>query len=173
MNYCGPGVKVLMPFDIDSTCHTRCLSDTDRSSEILTKNGIVFANMSCFRAVMLPLGGSSETGFHQVIANSALHATLIRTSKEQETVDSIHHHAIAIKSVNRALLNAAESTSNTVIAAILQITWYDHFIGNTESWNMHMNGLRTIIDLRGGIEQLNQYRTLRLVTFWCVVSYPV
>jgi hypothetical protein len=88
-------------------------------------------------------------------------------------------HSQALRSVNKRLSDPFESVSDGIIATILGFACFSvscilsfkdryanemqHFDRDWASYNMHMEGLRTIIMLKGGIHAIDHNRILRLL----------
>jgi hypothetical protein len=88
-------------------------------------------------------------------------------------------HSQALGSVNKRLSDPIESISDGIIATILGFACFSvscllssrdryanemhHSDGDWASYNMHMEGLPTIIRLKGGLHALDHNRILRLL----------
>lgn len=88
-------------------------------------------------------------------------------------------HSQALQSVNKRLSDPVESVSDGIIATILgfacfSVSWLPSFRDryanemqhSDRDWaryDMHMEGLRTIIRLKGGVHVIDHNRILRLV----------
>ena len=88
-------------------------------------------------------------------------------------------HSQALQSVNRRLSDPVESVSEGIIATILGFACFSvscslsfrdrhanemqHSERDWASYDMHMEGLRTIIRLKGGVHAIDHNRILRLL----------
>jgi hypothetical protein len=88
-------------------------------------------------------------------------------------------HSHALQSVNKRLSDPVQSISNGVIATILGFACFSvcypiihrncyanttqHYKRDWATYGMHMEGLRIIIRLRGGVQALDNNRILRLL----------
>ena len=88
-------------------------------------------------------------------------------------------HSQALQSVNKRLSDPVESVSDGIIATILGFACFSvscllgfrdcyanemqHSDRDWASYDMHMEGLRTIIRLKGGVHAIHRNRILRLL----------
>ncbi|KAH6715632.1 hypothetical protein BKA61DRAFT_605001 [Leptodontidium sp. MPI-SDFR-AT-0119] len=111
------------------------------------------------------------SAFHQFLANAALHRTLyISEGKILRSHEATAFHYKALQLANRKIGNIEERVSDGMIATALIMAAYNHILLDLEAWNMHMDGIEKILNLRGGIETLNSNMRLRLLVSWLDVT---
>ncbi|OCL03553.1 hypothetical protein AOQ84DRAFT_442662 [Glonium stellatum] len=109
------------------------------------------ANQRALRDAWYPVGLSDMAAFHIVLSNSAAHLHIMRNGLNftREDIEDTAHQALAIRSVNERLTDPK----------------YRYIVGAFNKWNIHMNGLREIIKLRGGVSNIMN-EELRLTLSW-------
>jgi hypothetical protein len=126
----------------------------------------------------------SNPGFmHSLLCTAALHLYIFGRGSI-ETI--LHHRAQAIAAINAAIshpdINVGISDAN--IGAVFNLLTVEeslllpHFEQerlDEEQPNqraIHMNGLRRMVQLRGGLEALNSNRILQAFILWWVARFP-
>ena len=130
------------------------------------------------------LARDDVSAFHQFLANAALHRTLytsggkILTSHE---ATSQHHKALQLAQIR--IGNIEGRLSDGMIATVLMMAAYyvcnlshlrarilmiplKHISLDFDAWEIHMDGIEQILNLRGGIDTLNSNIRLRLLISW-------
>ncbi|OGM40071.1 hypothetical protein ABOM_011266 [Aspergillus bombycis] len=63
------------------------------------------------------------------------------------------NEAIAI--VNQRMANLTDSAADETLVVVASIAMMKKMLGFHDEWNVHMQGLKTLVDLRGGLDSLN------------------
>lgn len=66
----------------------------------------------------------------------------------------VHHLCVALRLVN-AQLSGRDAASNETMAGVLVLGLYERYHGEYQRGLMHLDGLRRMLDLRGGIRALS------------------
>ncbi|KAL4793269.1 hypothetical protein BDV19DRAFT_380231 [Aspergillus venezuelensis] len=85
-------------------------------------------------------------------------ATSIICSKSlvSETAQAMHHIAGTYRIIQQRLLGGKEATSDMTIAILVAMSQYERLQGQYERGYVHVQGLRRMIELRGGIRQFDR-----------------
>ncbi|KAL4948481.1 hypothetical protein BDW69DRAFT_189225 [Aspergillus filifer] len=85
-------------------------------------------------------------------------ATSIICSKSLicETAQAMHHIARTYRIIQQRLLGGKEATSDMTIAILVAMSQYERLQGQYERGYVHVQGLRRMIELRGGIRQFGR-----------------
>ncbi|KAL4968554.1 uncharacterized protein BDV14DRAFT_196856 [Aspergillus stella-maris] len=90
--------------------------------------------------------------FHCSIATSII----CSKSLVSETAQAMHHIARTYRIIQQRLLGGKEATSDMTIAILVAMSQYERLQGQYERGYVHVQGLRRMIELRGGIRQFNR-----------------
>ena len=72
--------------------------------------------------------------------------------------------------LNARLQDPAESVSDQTLVAIASLAAMEHDRGNMRALDMHLKGLKNIVDLRGGLETIRVTNAMAAnVVFWCAM----
>ncbi|KIM95836.1 hypothetical protein OIDMADRAFT_59618 [Oidiodendron maius Zn] len=130
-----------------------------------------YGNTPPYRDAWLPLGMTDAATFYQVLSNAALNLASLRARYlAPETRVPMMYHTRAVMIVKQKISNKIYATSDSVIASITAFACYSHVIGNQAGWHIHMNAVKEIVRLRGGIDNFNSNRLLRMALFWVDVG---
>jgi len=79
----------------------------------------------------------------------------------------------AIEGIKTALADDALCTADQTIAAVAQMAAYEVLFGDSRIGRIHMQGLKRIIQLRGGLSNLGLAGSLEEFILWidCNISY--
>jgi hypothetical protein len=126
----------------------------------------------------LPIGFSDPALFYEILSHISQDITASFPGYAQEK-QAFALHSQALRSVNRRLSNPVQSISNGIIATILGFACFSvcysnvyrdcyantmqHYRRDWATYELHMEGLRTIIRIRGGVRTLDHNRILRLL----------
>ena len=73
----------------------------------------------------------------------------------EDTMVAIHHHSLTLRMVNERL-SVGDGVSDTTIAAVLMMAQFEHYQDQHQRGLYHLQALRRIADLRGGIAELKR-----------------
>lgn len=95
---------------------------------------------------------SDEALFHATMLHSAGHNAML--SGNYDLADPFQLKLEAVRLVNRRLNDPVQSISDLTIAAVACLVLFENQSGNLELSNIHMEGLRRMVNLRGGLQNL-------------------
>lgn len=127
--------------------------------QVNSSKDLCFKNL---RERWLPLAINDAGAFHQYLSNASLNLA-IRKGEETNDLVALAHHSLAIRTVNSELADPSRSTSDDIIASILQFICYCICRDDFTSVKIHVKGLNKIIALRGGVSALRNLMLVRLV----------
>jgi hypothetical protein len=126
----------------------------------------------------------SNAGFmHSLLCTAALHLYIVGRGSI-ETI--LYHRAQAIASVNAAISHpdASVGISDANIGAVFNLLTVEEGLllpifeqarldeDQVNQRVIHMNGLRKMVQLRGGLMAINSNRVLQAFMLWCVARTP-
>jgi hypothetical protein len=126
----------------------------------------------------------SNPGFmHSLLCTAALHSYIVGKGS-LETI--LHHRAQAIAAVNAAISHpdASIGISDANIGAVFNLLTVEEGLMSSffdqerldedqpTQRAIHMNGLRRMLHLRGGLMEIKSNRILQAFILWCVTSLP-
>lgn len=104
----------------------------------------------CTNPLWLSAAIANPTLFNTTLYVAAIHDAGLHGCRD--TVESLFYKAQTIRVLNEALRNPAQAVSDETLSAVLLLTHIVSIIGKPEEVETHLNGLRKMIDLRGGIQ---------------------
>ncbi|KAH8898164.1 hypothetical protein GQ53DRAFT_837144 [Thozetella sp. PMI_491] len=121
------------------------------------------------RDAWFTVGLEDEAAFLQVLANSALHLDSILHDGRlaHETSDSMKYHARALESVQRRISDGG--TSDGLLGSVTGFMCHADIVGNVEAWITHYEGLKRMVELRGGVVAVEKNTHLRITLSWCEI----
>ncbi|KUJ22606.1 uncharacterized protein LY89DRAFT_305626 [Mollisia scopiformis] len=93
---------------------------------------------------------NNETFFNATLYVSSVHDAGLRGKRG--TSESLYYKAQTIKLLNKSLRDSEAAVSDETLAAVLLLTHVVSLIGEPNEAEIHMNGLRQMMVLRGGIQ---------------------
>ncbi|CAI6335554.1 unnamed protein product [Periconia digitata] len=102
----------------------------------------------CLDSAWFPMVMTDAALFHALLCTSAVAAFYdmgVQRKHMLECIGLINHR-----------LPGEDATSDATITAILFLAKAEYLQGNHGAWSVHMGGIKTIVELRGGIETLPQ-----------------
>ncbi|KAF1988955.1 hypothetical protein K402DRAFT_327329 [Aulographum hederae CBS 113979] len=111
---------------------------------------------------------SDPSAFHLLLS----HAALFRSSGKmfskpyddvEENDEAVKHYTLSLRSVSSRLHDAADGVSEGLIGSIVGFACHDVQVCNFERWRVHMQGVKRIVKLRGGMQTLKYSYPLRLI----------
>ncbi|KAH8803048.1 fungal-specific transcription factor domain-containing protein [Xylogone sp. PMI_703] len=110
-----------------------------------------------------PLAMQDAALFHAILLRSALHAnSATGTFKPSELV---LHKIKTIQLVNEKLQNPSERLSDSMIMTVAFLAIIECTSADYTAWDLHMNGLSLIIEMRGGMTTLDKWLQLMVYRF--------
>ncbi|KAB8214501.1 hypothetical protein BDV33DRAFT_196057 [Aspergillus novoparasiticus] len=65
------------------------------------------------------------------------------------------HDLLSLSIVNLRMADSTISVSDETLAVVASIAMIKKMLGFHDEWNVHMQGLKSLVDLRGGLDSLN------------------
>jgi hypothetical protein len=126
---------------------------------------------------------SSPAFMHSLLCTAALHRFVVGRG----SIDTIlYHRTQAISAINTAIstpdVNIGISDAN--IGAVFSLLTVEEYLASPlfeqepidhdhrHQFDVHMNGLKRMVQLRGGILALHSNRVLQAFMLWCVIQAP-
>jgi hypothetical protein len=123
-----------------------------------------------FRENWYVVGLADPATFYDVLANSAMQASKLRNDKSAEK-ESLWFHNKALQSVYSRLSDSRQATGEGIIGAVTGMICHAGICGEWTRWRAHMDGLRKILSLRGGIETVEHNKELLWTICWVDVTF--
>ncbi|KAH8800693.1 hypothetical protein F5884DRAFT_862619 [Xylogone sp. PMI_703] len=101
-----------------------------------------------------PLATQDAAFFHAILLRSALHANFL--TGNGKALEPVFHKIKAIQLVNEKLQNPTERLSDLMILTVAFLAITECNFADYTAWNLHMNGLSRIIEMRGGLKTLDK-----------------
>jgi hypothetical protein len=84
-----------------------------------------YGNTPPFRDAWMPIGMMDPAAFHQVLSNAALNLASLRAGRSvPENLESIRHHAKAVKLVTQRIANPKEAVADGLLGAVAGFSCY-------------------------------------------------
>lgn len=122
-------------------------------------------SLRSFRIAWYPVACIDEGCFNQVLSIAALSLGQLQQETQVLDTDAIRYHAAALSSVNVRLGDPNTGNTDGVIAAVTGFACHSRQVGEEDSWDLHMRGLETILQTRGGVKSVNGNTHLRRLLF--------
>ncbi|KAI1333000.1 hypothetical protein F5Y16DRAFT_1138 [Xylariaceae sp. FL0255] len=122
-----------------------------------------------FRFPWLTMGLSDEAAWHITMAN----AVIFRMMKPGDTVkpefssstDALKWYTLSLQSISRRLADPKLRREEGLLIAIAGFLCHDHSTGDFARQDIHLQGLKRLVDERGGIDSISN-PMLRLMISW-------
>ncbi|KAI1767269.1 hypothetical protein GGR53DRAFT_463569 [Hypoxylon sp. FL1150] len=124
-----------------------------------------------FRFPWLSMGLSDPASWHITLANAALYRTNPGMQKTEfaASAEAVKWYTMSLTSVTKRLADPATSDSEGLVIAVTGFVCHDSSIGNFDRFLVHMDGLKRIVEKRGGLEALSN-PFLRLMISWLDIT---
>ncbi|XXG94328.1 hypothetical protein Hte_000582 [Hypoxylon texense] len=124
-----------------------------------------------FRFPWLSMGLSDAASWHITLANAALYRTNPGGKKTEFTscFEAMKWYTMSLASVTKRLADPVASDSEGLVIAVTGFVCHDSSIGNFDRFRVHMEGLKRIVEKRGGLEALSN-PFLRLMISWLDIA---
>ncbi|RFU24341.1 hypothetical protein B7463_g11997, partial [Scytalidium lignicola] len=158
----GRGLNPFAPYPVEPNSRTVQLLDYSQQVGELQHHPM--------RAIWITIGMSDTSAFHLTLSSASLTLAQKCNQAAGETTESINYYTTAAHTISERLQDPVDSTSDGVVGTILGFACLDNTVGNWERWQLHMNGLQKVLELRGGIESLQTSHILQVTAFWVDVT---
>ncbi|KAF2095416.1 hypothetical protein NA57DRAFT_79143 [Rhizodiscina lignyota] len=109
--------------------------------------------------------------FSQLLAMASWH--LSHLNRDERTTEHLGYNLTATQQLQNQIGNPRESSTDDAIGAVLVFACCANLLHDTESLTIHMNGLKLLIEGRGGVHTLDSNYTLRTVLYWADINGAV
>ncbi|KAI1487904.1 hypothetical protein F5X96DRAFT_647913 [Biscogniauxia mediterranea] len=126
------------------------------------------ANYRPFRFPWMSMGLSDPAAWHITMANAVLFRGMRPGSAKPDynsSLEAMKWYTRSLESITRRLADPAESGGEGLIVAVAGFICHDSSTGNFTRQEVHMKGLKRLVEDRGGLEELNS-PFLRLMISW-------
>lgn len=125
------------------------------------------------RTHFIPLILTDPASVHTVLL-MAVSRDAKAQGRNSHTIDVLQLRAMAIREINSAMTDNDRGTSDQLIAAVANMASYEALFGSRTICNTHMQGLRGMVSLRGGLPALGLDGLLERLILWIcsVTSHP-
>ncbi|KAI9930009.1 hypothetical protein ASPWEDRAFT_167675 [Aspergillus wentii DTO 134E9] len=106
----------------------------------------------CLFLVIVLLAASNYASVHQTSMDLKLNLLSLRCE--------------AVNSINRALDDRHGAVDDALVGAIAKMASYEAMFGDLDNYSVHMQGLRQVVGLRGGLPSLGLNGLLRRMVVW-------
>ncbi|EMT67693.1 hypothetical protein FOC4_g10005801 [Fusarium odoratissimum] len=96
-----------------------------------------------------------------------LRQKLTATFESPPTVEEIQQYTESLSLVREGIEAESKASENAVIGTVICLATFDMRAGNSESWMVHMAGLERIVEMAGGVEELDSRPAIRQSLFIC------
>ncbi|KAF4951345.1 hypothetical protein FGADI_7543 [Fusarium gaditjirri] len=96
-----------------------------------------------------------------------LRQQLPATFESPPTVEEIQQYTDSLSLVREGIEVESKATENAIIGTVICLATFDMRAGNSESWMVHMTGLERLVEMAGGVEELDSRPAIRQSLFIC------
>ncbi|KAI1079133.1 hypothetical protein F5B20DRAFT_545050 [Whalleya microplaca] len=121
-----------------------------------------------FRFPWLSMGLSDSAAWQITLANAELFRNSESGARKPEfntNVEAMKWYTLSLASISKRLADAFEDGSEGLVVAVTGFLCHDSYTGNFERMEIHMKGLKRLVESRGGLEALDN-PFLRLMISW-------
>jgi hypothetical protein len=86
--------------------------------------------------------------------------------RQSHTINVLQLQGMAFREINQALTDSIRGTSDQLIAAVANVASYEALFGEHRDFHLHINGLRQMVALRGGLQALGLDGLLARILLW-------
>ena len=122
-------------------------------------------NYEILRRVWFPIVLRDAANFHVTMLFSACHYASLAASPTT-LPDPLILKQKAIAAINEGIGDRSRSSTDAFIGAVAKMAFYESMFGDLEAYNVHMKGLKRMIEIRGGLQALGLNGTLADMCLW-------
>lgn len=112
------------------------------------------SNFQPVKSLIFTIGLSDSSVFHMVLSAAAHDIAYIRGQQESEEVAK--HRGIALGLIKKRVLDWQTGSPDGTLVAVALLAGCELLFGTPPNFNIHMHGLATLLDLRGGLEAFRE-----------------
>jgi hypothetical protein len=98
---------------------------------------------------------------------SACHYTRAQGSS-RNVIDLLELSDMAIREIRNALIDGDRGVSGPLVTAIAHMASYEALFGSSTNCRTHMEGLTTVVSIRGGLSALGHDGLLKKIVLWAI-----
>ncbi|KAH8819441.1 hypothetical protein F5884DRAFT_760528 [Xylogone sp. PMI_703] len=120
----------------------------------------------------LPLALTDEALFHSILCGSALYSEVVL--KTGDSLEKTKHMMETIRLLNKNLRDPRFKVTDGTIIAVAHLAEYECIAGNFKNWDVHIDGLYKMVELRGGFSTLGdnvKNKVLRVDIVGCISTF--
>ncbi|GAT29851.1 similar to An03g05650 [Aspergillus luchuensis] len=176
----GPGPK--FPIDLsakDQEIFSSCELNTENSDTLQATDVEIYTGLDLHasfgpglsqstgfdpvRDVWLPLDLSNSASFCALMAHAAAHVA--HRQGQTKSIESEKFRTLAVGIIAKWLADERKSTQDDTITAIARLLMFEKYWAIDDQWRAHKNGLVSVINARGGVENFRSSWRLHMVLF--------
>ncbi|RBQ76980.1 hypothetical protein FVER14953_12363 [Fusarium verticillioides] len=89
------------------------------------------------------------------------------TFESPPTLEEVQQYTESLSLVREGIEVESKACENAVIGTVICLATFDMRTGNSESWMVHMTGLERIVEMAGGVEEMDSRPAIRQSLFIC------
>ncbi|RDW63418.1 hypothetical protein BP6252_10963 [Coleophoma cylindrospora] len=117
-----------------------------------------YSRFNPMRDYFLPMAFQDPALFHALLFSS--NSLNLLSSGHREAPKAVQHLNESIRIVNERLQSPSLVVEDSTIAVIATIAYIEKVAGNFQNWDIHMRGLKRMVQLRGGLKNFQSNRIL-------------
>jgi hypothetical protein len=125
------------------------------------------SNYHTLRTLWFPLALHDPAAFQVILLFSACHLTDL---SPQTTPPNLPNRLIlkqkAIAAINDGIRDSSRSSSDALIGAVAKMAFFESVFGDLDAYTVHMQGLKKMVEMRGGLEALRNNVFLASMCVW-------
>ncbi|KAI1336931.1 hypothetical protein F5Y15DRAFT_191342 [Xylariaceae sp. FL0016] len=145
---------------------------TDMDEERLQLARLMFAeaksNYRPFRSSWLSMGLSDPAAWHITMANAVLFRKVTLRGRKpgfDADAEAMKWYEQSLETITRRLADSEQNGGEGLVIAVVGLLCHDTSMGNFERQEIHLRGLKRLVDQKGGIDELRS-TVLRLMISW-------
>ena len=116
-----------------------------------------------------------KAALHSLLCSLAIHLCIL---EQGSIVEIMFHRAEALAAINASLSTVEKQITNTTLLAVFTMLCIEEAFflpefeqeqdlsDSLDGRQIHMSGLKRMLDLRGGLQSLDDFRTLQAFILW-------
>ncbi|KUJ17475.1 uncharacterized protein LY89DRAFT_54360 [Mollisia scopiformis] len=93
-------------------------------------------------------------------------ATRFQQQRGKNATESVYYLMKSISAVKEDLASSSKQVSDSTIATVASLANIENLDGNPQSAILHLNGMKQMVDMRGGLDSLGMRGILKRVVLW-------
>ncbi|KIX93422.1 uncharacterized protein Z520_10841 [Fonsecaea multimorphosa CBS 102226] len=115
----------------------------------------------------IPFIMNDRMTFSALVASASFGANIAATGSREAPSESLRFYQTAVSLVRERLTNESQQASDAIIITLANLCAFEAFSGNYDAVDMHTQGIKQVVALRGGTSQLGFEGFLKtMATAW-------